>query len=87
MHSIENVLLQMHNNLKLEDDVTYSSKDGWCILGYSEIVNNNVYIGPESSTQVFIEHDIWPSVTTLPTVLLKQGALVGRTTPGWGFSQ
>lgn len=42
MHSIENVLLQMHNNLKLEDDVTYSSKDGWCILGYREIVNNNV---------------------------------------------
>lgn len=73
----------MHNNLKLEDDVTYSSKHGWCILGYSEIVNNNVYIGPESATQVFIEHHIWPSVTTLPKVILpnvfvETGSLSGK---------
>lgn len=47
-------------------------------LGYSEIVNNNVYIGPESSAQVFIEHHIWPSVTTLPNVFVETGSLSGK---------
>lgn len=53
-----------------------------CILGYSEMKVMCI-LAQKALHRPSLNH-VWPSVNTL---LLKQGAWVGRTTPGWGLSQ